>query len=100
MINFEVAVRTTVLIVDNDIQQLDLLALTMRMSGFSVVTASSPIDAISLMNERSFRKIDVAVIDHHMPVGTDAFWLHTSKPGIRNLRSLCIQVLSTSLRTK
>ena len=68
MINFEFAVRTTVLLVDNDIQQMDLLALTMRMSGFSVVTASSPIDAISLMNERSFRKIDVAVIDYHMPV--------------------------------
>ncbi len=68
MINFEVAVRTTLLLVDNDIQQLDLLALNMKMSGFSVVTTSSPIDAISLMNERSFRKIDVAVIDYHMPV--------------------------------
>jgi DNA-binding NtrC family response regulator len=66
MINFTVAVRTTVLLVDDDIQQLDLLALTMKMSGFSVVTASSPIEAISLMNEDSFRKIDVVVIDYHM----------------------------------
>ena len=68
MINFKVAVRTTVLLVDDDIQQLDLLALTMEMSGFSVVTASSPIEAISLMNEYSSRKIDIAVIDYHMPV--------------------------------
>jgi DNA-binding NtrC family response regulator len=68
MINFTVAVRTTVLLVDDDIQQLGLLALTMKMSGFSVVTASSPIEAISLMNEDGFRKIDVAVIDYHMPV--------------------------------
>ena len=67
MINFKVAVRTTVLLVDDDIQQLDLLALTMKMSGFSVVTANSPIEAILLMNEHTFRKIDVAVIDYHMP---------------------------------
>jgi CheY-like chemotaxis protein len=72
MINFTVAVRTTVLLVDDDMQQLDLLALTMKMSGFSVVTASSPIEAISLMNEHSSCKIDVAVIDvavidYHMP---------------------------------
>jgi CheY-like chemotaxis protein len=37
------------------------------MSGFSVVTANSPIEAILLMNEHTFRKIDVAVIDYHMP---------------------------------
>jgi ActR/RegA family two-component response regulator len=43
MIDFRVAVRTTLLLVDDDIQQLDLLAFTMKMSGFTVVTASSPI---------------------------------------------------------
>jgi CheY-like chemotaxis protein len=68
MIDFRVAVRTTLLLVDDDIQQLDLLALTMRMSGFSVVTTSSPLEAISLMNEHCLRKIDVAVIDYHMAV--------------------------------
>jgi DNA-binding NtrC family response regulator len=67
MINFTVAVRTTILLVDDDIQQLDALALTMKMSGFSVVTASSSVEAISLMNEGSLRRIDVAVIDHHLP---------------------------------
>jgi DNA-binding response OmpR family regulator len=46
--------------VDDDIQQLDLLALTMKTSGFSVVTASTPIEAISLINEHGLREIDVA----------------------------------------
>ena len=46
MIDFRVAVRTTLLLVDDDIQQLDLLAFTMKMSGFTVVTASSPIEEI------------------------------------------------------
>jgi DNA-binding NtrC family response regulator len=68
MIDFRVAIRTTLLLVDDDIQQLDLLDLTMKMSGFSVVTANSPMDAISLMNEHTIRKIDVAVIGYHMPV--------------------------------
>jgi CheY-like chemotaxis protein len=67
VINLKIAVRTTLLLVDDHIQQLDLLALTMKMSGFSVVTASSPIEAISMMNEHCLRKIDVAVIDYHMP---------------------------------
>jgi CheY-like chemotaxis protein len=68
MIDFRVAIRTTLLLVDDDIQQLDLLDLIMKMSGFSVVTANNPIDAISLMNEHTIRKIDVAVIDYQMPV--------------------------------
>ena len=67
MIDFRVAVRTTLLLVDDDIQQLDLLAFTMKMSGFTVVTASSPIQAISLMNQHCLRKIYVAVIDYHLP---------------------------------
>jgi hypothetical protein len=44
MISFTLAVRATVLLVDDDIQQLDLLALTKTMSAFSVITASRPID--------------------------------------------------------
>ncbi|HEV2730103.1 MAG TPA: response regulator [Terriglobales bacterium] len=67
MVNLKAAVRTTVLL-DDDPQQLDLRALSMRMSGFSAVTASSPIEAMSLMNEPIFGKIDVAVIDYHMPL--------------------------------
>jgi CheY-like chemotaxis protein len=66
MVDIRVAIRTTLLLVDDDTQQLNLLDLIMKMSGFSVVTANSPIDAISLMNEHTFRKIDVAVIDYEM----------------------------------
>jgi CheY-like chemotaxis protein len=68
VINLKIAVRTTLLLVDDDMQQLDLPSLAMKMAGFSVVTASSPIEAISLMNGHTFHKIDVAVIDYHMPV--------------------------------
>jgi CheY-like chemotaxis protein len=67
VINLKIAVRTTLLLVDDHIEQLDLLALTMKMTGFSVVTASSPNEAISMMNEHCLRNIDVAVIDYHMP---------------------------------
>jgi CheY-like chemotaxis protein len=67
VINLKIAVRTTLLLVDDHIEQLALLALTMKMTGFSVVTASSPMQAISMMNEQCLRKIDVAVIDYHMP---------------------------------
>jgi len=61
MINPKVAVRTPILLMDDDIQQLDLLALTMKTSGFSVITASTPVEAISLINELCLREIDVAV---------------------------------------
>ena len=65
---FKNAMHTTVLLVDDDMRQLELRALTMKMSGFSVVTAIGPGEAISIMNEPSSRRIDVAVIDYHMPV--------------------------------
>jgi CheY-like chemotaxis protein len=68
MINLAVAVRTTILLVDDDIQQLNTLALTLKMLGFSVVTGSSPIEAISLMNEDRFRKVDIAIVNYHGPV--------------------------------
>jgi CheY-like chemotaxis protein len=54
MFDFRVAIRTTLLLVDDDIRQLDLLDHIMKMSGFSVVTANSPIDAIALMNEQAY----------------------------------------------
>jgi CheY-like chemotaxis protein len=86
VINLKIAVRTTLLLVDDHIEQLDLLALTMKMSGFSVVTASSPLEAISMMNEHGLRKIDVAVIDYHMPTMNGcvlAAYLKARYPGLR-----------------
>ena len=67
MIDLSIAVRTTVLLVDDDFRQLSLLTLIMKMSGFSVAAANSPTEAISLLNADG-RKIDVAVIDYNMPV--------------------------------
>jgi hypothetical protein len=54
MINLKVVVPTPGPLGDDDIQQLDLLAFTMKMSGFCMVTASSRIEAFSLMNERTW----------------------------------------------
>lgn len=68
VIDFRVAIRTTVLLVDDDTRHLDLRALTLKMYGFSVVNVTTPQEAISVMNENPSRKIDVAVLDYHMPV--------------------------------
>jgi len=68
MINFKAAIHTTVLVVNDDVRQLELHALRMELSGFSVITAVGPGEAISIMNEASSRRVDVAVIDYHMPV--------------------------------
>ena len=67
VIDFRVAIRTTVLLVDDDKRHLDLRAHTLKMYGFSVINAISPQEAISIMNESSSSKIDVAVLDYHMP---------------------------------
>jgi CheY-like chemotaxis protein len=68
MIDFRVAVRTTVLLVDDDTAHLELRTRVMEESGFSVVNATSPLEAISIMNADSLGRIDVAVLDYHMPV--------------------------------
>jgi CheY-like chemotaxis protein len=68
MISFKDAIRTTVLLVDDDTRYLQMRALTVKMSGFSVVTASGPAEAIAIVNEPMYSRIDVAVIDYHMPV--------------------------------
>jgi len=68
MHDFRIAVRTTVLLVDDDPLNVDTCALTLEMNGFSVVSATSPYEAISIMNENSQRKIDVAILDYHMPL--------------------------------
>jgi CheY-like chemotaxis protein len=67
VIDFRVAIRTTVLLVDDNPQHLDLRAHTLKMYGFSVVNAISPQEAISIMNESSSHRIDVVVLDYHMP---------------------------------
>jgi len=56
-----------VLVVDDEPLQLDLCSRLMKQSGVSVVTASGPIQAISIVEEAS-DKIDVAILDYNMPI--------------------------------
>jgi hypothetical protein len=72
--------------VDDDIRQLDLLILTMEMSGFSVGTARRLLEGISLMKEPGFRKSEIAEIDYHIPVlkgCTPAAYLKARYPGLK-----------------
>ncbi|MCU1222357.1 MAG: response regulator receiver protein [Edaphobacter sp.] len=68
MINIRIAIHTTLLLVDDDIDQLELRALVLKMSGFTVLTASSPVEAISIMTQGRGDTVDVAVVEYHMPV--------------------------------
>src|SRR6202008_4904359 len=55
------------LMVDDDIQQLELRGLVLRMSGFTVLNASSPVEAISLMAQPRSAQVNVAILDYNMP---------------------------------
>ncbi len=57
-----------ILLVDDEAQLLELCAQVMKLCGFSVVTAEGPVEAISLMAEEMIEKIDIAILDYHMPV--------------------------------
>jgi CheY-like chemotaxis protein len=57
-----------ILLVDDEAQLLELCAQVMKLRGFSVVTAEGPVQAISMMAEEMIEKIDVAILDYHMPV--------------------------------
>src|SRR4051812_27227570 len=67
MVDLKIAIHTTLLLVDDDVQQLDLRAIVLKMSGFTVLTASSPVEAISIMAHRPANKVDVAILDYEMP---------------------------------
>src|SRR5207245_4608027 len=63
----ESRVPARVLLVDDDLRHLELHAQIMKMSGFSVITAPGPIEAISIAADTT-DSIEVAVIDYHMPI--------------------------------
>jgi DNA-binding NtrC family response regulator len=67
MVDFRVAMRTTLLLVDDGIQQLEMRALALNMAGFTVLTAGGPVQAISIMAQDHRRRVDVAVLDYDMP---------------------------------
>jgi len=67
MVDFKVAINTTLLVVDDNIAQLELRTLVLTMSGFNVLRASNPRDAISILAKLSPGTVDVAVLDYEMP---------------------------------
>lgn len=67
MVDFNLAIQTTLLLVDDDTHQLELRALMLKMSGFTVLTTPSAVDAISILAD-SVCKVHLAVLDYEMPV--------------------------------
>jgi two-component system OmpR family response regulator len=63
MLNF----HKTLLLVDDDIVQLELRAQVLRVWGFTVMTADSPVAAISTMAQHRPDQVDLAVLDYKMP---------------------------------
>jgi CheY-like chemotaxis protein len=68
MVDYEVAIHTTLLLVDDDKQQLELRSLVLKKSGFVVLTAASPIEALAILAQPHGRKVSVAILDYEMPV--------------------------------
>ena len=67
MATFDAATYATLLVVDDDICQLELQSLVLKISGFTVVTAASPIEALSILAEPRGSKVNVAILDYEMP---------------------------------
>ncbi len=67
MLHFEVVLRTTVLLVDDDIDQLELRALALKLAGYAILTAGSAAGAISTLEQRPAHSVHVAVLDYDMP---------------------------------
>jgi len=65
----ETRASATVLLVDDEADHLQLRAHVMKVRGFSVITARDPVKALSMM-EQSREKVDIAVLDYHMPAMT------------------------------
>ena len=68
MINAKFAMRTTLLLVEDDIAQLEPRALILRMKGFTVLTASNPVEAVTIMTQGGGDAVTVIILDYDMPV--------------------------------
>jgi CheY-like chemotaxis protein len=64
MLNLTAAAHAKLLLVDDDNEQRELCAMVLRMSGFRVLTAACPSEALALIAEHA---IHVAVLDYEMP---------------------------------
>jgi CheY-like chemotaxis protein len=68
MMSPEPAAAARVLLVDDELDHLRLRAYEMKRCGFTVITAGDAMEAISILKQEPAKKIDIAVIDYHMPV--------------------------------
>jgi CheY-like chemotaxis protein len=103
MVDFDVAFHTTLLLVDDDISQLELRSLVLKASGFSVLTAASPIEALSLLAQSSGSQVNVAILDYEMPTMNGcvlAGYLKARYPELKIiLHSGLIEIPETELRS-
>jgi CheY-like chemotaxis protein len=67
MVDFKAALNATLLIVDDDASQLELRTLMLKMSGFDVLSAANPLDAIAILAQQSPGSVNLAVLDYEMP---------------------------------
>jgi CheY-like chemotaxis protein len=67
MVDISIAIRTTLLLVDDDLIQLDLRALILTMSGFTVLRATGPLEAINILQQQPENRVGVIIIDYEMP---------------------------------
>ena len=68
MTDIKPAMQTSLLLVDDDTCQLELRAMVLKMSGFPVLSANGPLEAMSIMAQGHGENVNVAVLDYNMPV--------------------------------
>jgi CheY-like chemotaxis protein len=68
MTRAEPTTNVRVLLVDDEVEHLRLRAYVMMRCGFSVITAGDALQAVALMEEETMEKVDIAILDYHMPV--------------------------------
>jgi CheY-like chemotaxis protein len=73
-----ILIGLNVLVVDDDSASLDFFAVVLKICGATIMTASSALDALGLMQQR---RPDVVLSDISM-VGQDGYWL------VREIRAL------------
>ena len=85
-LNSQCALGTMLLLVDDDTIQLELRSLLLKMSGSTVLTAASPVEAIAMIVRDRNPRVDLAVLNYEMPVTNGcvlAAYLRTRYPQLK-----------------
>jgi CheY-like chemotaxis protein len=75
-----------VLLVDDECQQLELRAFRLGMSGYSVFTATGPLEALSLAGK--IADLEIAILDYEMPIMNGCVLAQHLKSKFPNLRTV------------